>query len=118
MGYRYTENREYWPSNDKLYQETKQTPWSEKIAKRRLTFFGHVCRLPETTPVKIALHEALRPSKKPRGRPKTTYLQVIKTQLKEKHFQTLEDPMKEAKDKEKWRAIVQDRSFLADNGQQ
>ena len=37
MGYRDTENREYWPSNDKLYQETKQTPWSEKIAKRRLT---------------------------------------------------------------------------------
>ena len=26
----------------------------------------HVCRLPETTPVKIALQEALRPTKKPR----------------------------------------------------
>ena len=48
----------------------------------------------------------------------TTYLQVIKTQLNEKHFQTLEDAMMEAKDREKWRAIVQDRSFLADNGQQ
>ena len=73
MGYKYTENREYWPSNDKLYKATKQTPWSEKIAKRRLTFFGHVCRLPDTTPVKIALREALRPSKKTRGRPKNTY---------------------------------------------
>ena len=82
MGYRYPENREYWPSNDELYQETKQTPWSVNIAKRRLTFFGHVCRLPETTSVKIALLEALRPSKKPSGRPKTTYLQMIKTQLK------------------------------------
>ena len=77
MGYnRYTENREYWPSNDKLYKETKQTPWSVKIAKRRLTFFRHECLLPEITPVKIALREALRPSKKTRGRPKTTYLQV------------------------------------------
>ena len=56
--------------------------------------------------------------KKPRGRPKTTYLRVIKTQLKEKHFQTLEDAMMEAKDREKWRAIVQDPSFLADEGQQ
>ena len=37
MGYRYTENREYLPSNDKLNKETKQTPWSVKIAKRRLT---------------------------------------------------------------------------------
>ena len=43
---------------------------------------------------------------------------VIKTQLKEKHFQTLADAMMEAKDREKWRAIVQDRSFLADNGHQ
>ena len=38
------------------------------------------------------------------------------TQLKEKHFQTLEDAMMEAKDREKWRAVVQDRIFLADNG--
>ena len=50
---------------------------------------------------------------KPRGRPKTTYLQ-----LKEKHFQTLEDAMIEAKDRERWRAVVQDPSFLADKGQQ
>ena len=60
----------YWPSNDNLYKETKQTPWAVKITKRRLTFFGHVCHLPETTPVKITLREALRPSKKTRGRPK------------------------------------------------
>ena len=48
------------------------------------------------------------------------YSLIIKTQLKEKHFQTLEDAMMEAKlkDREKWRAIVQDRSFLADNGHQ
>ena len=117
MGYKYTENREYWPSNYKLYKVTKQTQWSEKIAKKRLTFFGHVCRLPETTLGKIALREALRPSKKPRGRPKTTYLQVIKTQLKERH-KTLEDAMIEAKDRVKWRAIVQDQSFAALNGQQ
>ena len=38
-----------------------------KNAKRKLTFFGHVCCLPETTPVKIALRYALRPLKKPRG---------------------------------------------------
>ena len=33
-----------------------------------------------------------------RERPKTTYLQVIQTQLKRKHFQTLEDAMIEARD--------------------
>ena len=42
----------------------------------------------------------------------------MKTQLKEKHFQTLEDAMMEAKDRERFRAIVQDQSFLADYGQQ
>ena len=57
MGYRYTENREYWPSYNKLYKETKQTLWSVQIAKRRQTFFGHVCLLPEITPVKIALQK-------------------------------------------------------------
>ena len=36
----------------------------------------------------------------------------------EKHIQTLDDAMIEAKDREKWRAIVQDPSFLADEGQQ
>jgi len=105
MGYRYTENREYWPSNDELYRETKETPWSVKIAKRRLSFFGHVCRLPETTPVKIALREALRPSKRPQGRPKTTYLKVIQTQLKKYNIQTVEDGIEKAKDREKWREI-------------
>ena len=49
---------------------------------------------------------------------KKTYLQVIHTQLKEKHIQTLEDALIEAKDREKCRAIVQDPSFLADKGQQ
>ena len=104
-----------WPNQEPntLYKETKQTLWSVKITKRRLTFFGLVCRLPETTPFKIASREDLKPSKKPRGRPRT-YLQVIKTQLKEKH----EDAMMEAKDREKWRAVLQDPSFLGDKGQQ
>ena len=49
-------------------------------------------------------------NKQTRGIPKTTYLQVIQTQLKDKHIQTLEDAMIEAKDREKWRGIVQDPS--------
>ena len=37
--------------------------------------------------------------------------QLIQTQLQEKHIQT-EDEMLEAKDSEKWRAIVQDPSLI------
>ena len=74
----------------------------------RLTFFQQ----------KLSLVRSSKTIEKTRGRPKTTYLQVIKTQLKEKHFQTLEDAMMEAKDRERWRAVVQDPSFfLADKGQ-
>ena len=72
LNLKYSEYRERWPSNEKLYQLANQTAWSEKkIAKRRLSFFGHICRLPEDTPAKIALKEALKPVKRPRGKPKT-----------------------------------------------
>ena len=36
MGYRYTENREHWPSNDKLYQETKKLCCQKKSQKQGL----------------------------------------------------------------------------------
>ena len=55
--------------------------------------------------------------RQPRERPKPTYLHVIKTQLKEKYFQTLEDAMMEAKYRESLRAVVQDPIFLADKDQ-
>ena len=48
---------------------------------------------------------------KPRGRPQKPYLQVIQTQLKKKHIKTLEEAMIKVKDRESWRAIVQDPSF-------
>ena len=55
-----------------------------------------------------------------RGRPETISLQAIQTQLKEKHIQILEDAMIEAKDRERWRAVVQDPSLTtaANRGQQ
>ena len=40
------------------------------------------------------------------------FLQVILTQLKDKHIQTLEDAMIESKDREKWRVIVRDPSLI------
>jgi hypothetical protein len=36
---------------------TDTTPWSEAIKKRRLNWFGHLLRLPENTPAKLALKE-------------------------------------------------------------
>lgn len=50
-----------WPkkvSNEMVYETTKLKPWSEKIKKQRLTWFGHLARMDEKTPVKIALKYA------------------------------------------------------------
>ena len=74
-----------WPktiSNTKLYNITKQEEWSEKIRKRRLSWLGHLLRLPENTPVHLALQEALAPCRRPPGKPKTTWISKISSDLK------------------------------------
>ncbi len=77
------EHPELWLSNSDLYELTKQRPWSKTIAQRRIRFFGHVCRLNENAPAKLALEECMRHTKKCQGRPKTTLLGIISKQLKD-----------------------------------
>ena len=43
-----------------------------------------MCRLPENTPAQIALKEAQRKTKRPKGSPKTTFLQQLQKDLPEK----------------------------------
>ena len=108
MKYRYTDDRKYWPTTEELYTKTNQIPWSMKIQKRRLSFFGHVCRLPEDTPVKIALKEAKRETKKPRGRPRTTFLKQIEKELSNKNINNIDDAINLAQDRSQWIARTQD----------
>ena len=88
-----------------LYEVTKQTPWSKKISERRLRFFGHICRLPQNTPARLVLSESLRPTKKPKGRPQTTYLSVLRNQLKDKNIKTLESAIEIAQNRQFWDCI-------------
>jgi hypothetical protein len=67
--------------NSKIYECTQTTPWSEPTKSRRLAWFGHLLRLPEETPARQALKEFTRNVKRPVGKPKTTWLSVIKTDL-------------------------------------
>ena len=95
-----------WPrkiSNDALNNLTKQTPWSRVIANRRLTWFGHMMRLPESTPVKIALREAEVPVKLPRGRPKSTWMACMKTQLSSELGLEWEQAKNIASDRDSWK---------------
>ena len=51
------------------------------MKKRRLTWYGHLFRLPEETPAKKALREAQNHQKKPRGGQKQTLLNLIAKDL-------------------------------------
>ena len=94
-----------WPkkiSNDALYSMTKQVSWSKVIAYRRLTWFGHMIRLPDGTPVKRALREAEIPVKMPRGRPKTTWMAGMRKQLKNDLGMEWEEAKLIAMDRDMW----------------
>ena len=95
-----------WPkkiTNDKLMSITKEEPWSKVIDRRRLSWFGHMIRLPDSTPVKIALKEAQIEVKLPRGRPKTTWLSCMKQQLKDSLGLSWEQAIGLAEDRAGWR---------------
>ena len=71
----------FWPkeiSNEVLYYKTKVEPWSVTIMRRRLTWLGHLLRLPNDTPARKAFREALKLTKRPRGRPIGTWISTIK----------------------------------------
>ena len=52
-------------------------PWSITISKRRLSWFGHLLRLPTETPAEEALQIYIKAAKRPTGRPKTTWLSIV-----------------------------------------
>ena len=70
-----------WPqkvTNVEVYEKTGAIPWSEVIQARQLSWFGHLIRLPDATPAKIALKNALEFAPRPAGRPPTTWLSHMK----------------------------------------
>ena len=73
-----------WPrkiSNEDLYSITKVEQWSEVVMRRKLSWLGHLMRLPSDTPAQIALNEAMKPAKRPRGKPRTTWISSIKKDM-------------------------------------
>ena len=75
----------FWPriiKNEELYTRTNQQPWSVTILKRRMSWLGHLLRLPEQTPARLALEKFISPAKKPIGRPKNTWLELVFNDLR------------------------------------
>ena len=77
----------------------------QKIKKRRLLWVGHLFRLPKDAPAKQALKECLRAVKRPRGKPKTTWIASVEKELREMNlnFQTANELAQERPD---WRDTV------------
>ena len=98
-----------WPkkiSNEELYEKTKQKRWSKEIKRRRLTWLGHLLRLPEDTPARQALCEALRKSKKPRGKPRLTWLGLISKDLNINIHEHIQHVQELANDRRVWFGVV------------
>ena len=92
-------------SNMDLYNKTETIPWSVITQRRRLNWL----RLSDEAPAKQALTEFLRKSKRPPGRPKTTWLSQIKQELSPLGIDPddLNHVTSLANDREAWRATVQ-----------
>ena len=70
-----------WPNmatNDTVYAVTRQIPWSQVIARRELSWFGHLFCLSDDTSPPLP---SLRPTKKPRSRQQTIWISMMKMKL-------------------------------------
>jgi len=97
-----------WPdkiTNEDLYEKTNAKKWSTNIKRRRLSWLGHLLRLPDNTPARQALQEFSRDVKRPRGKPKTTWISLIKNELKN-IGKTLETATEIASDRYKWNDMI------------
>ena len=80
-------------------------PCSIAIRKRQLNWFGHMIRLPYNTPAKLALNHALKPTIRPRGQQKTTWISMMKKRFQEYDLKWEED-CDMAKNRNEWRKFV------------
>ena len=75
--------------------------------QRRLTLFGHTCRLPPDAPSRQALEEAIRPVKKLVGGQKKTLIGLIEEDLKTIQI-TIREATNIAQDKKDYQCLVHD----------
>ena len=98
-----------WPKimkSEDVYRITKETNWSEIIKRRRLSWIGHLFRLPDDTPAKTAFKVCQRKINRTRGRPKLDWITMIRKQLNDTLNLTLEDAIQTAQNRKEWRRIV------------
>ena len=98
-----------WPkkiSNHDLYEITKAAAWSKTIRKRQLSWFGHLSRMKDDTPAKLAL-SYVRSAHilRPKGRPPTTWISMMNSRLKE-CGKSWDEADEMARDRKKWQGFI------------
>ena len=92
-------------TNTELYRLIGLKPVSQIVKERRLRWFGHVNRLPDTTPARIALEEATRKVKKPRGGQKMTWPKMMENELKTANI-SFDFAKQNAQNRPLWRTLT------------
>ena len=97
---------------DRLRNETirercdQQTPIEEEIQKRRLRWFGHVCRMNDNRlPRKLLWRDRPTEWRIQRSAPKKTWLKNIEDDLKNQRLSAIE-ARDVAKNRQEWKRIV------------
>jgi hypothetical protein len=102
-----------WPDiikNEQLYKKTNETLWSEIIEKRKMKWLGHVLRLPQTTPARMALTYALEHYDKSMSRPKTTWISKMKEMLNSKYHISWDTVCRISQDRNEWQNIINSKT--------
>jgi len=84
----------------------EQPPLTDTIQKRRLMLFGHVVRMDETADARILTGVHQSDWSRPVGRPYTSWMATLKSDLSQRHNLTFEDAIELAMDKSLWRLLV------------
>ena len=101
----------HWPHimrNDTVYDRTKQNKWSTDIRINRLRWTGHLLRLPEETPARLALKESKKRTKHAPGRQATTWIKLINQDLQAVGLSDIysNETREIAQDRKLWKTIA------------
>ncbi|KAJ4769085.1 Transcriptase [Rhynchospora pubera] len=69
--------------NDDIRDMVGVAPIEEKLIQHRLRWFGHIQRRPPEAPVRIGILNHFENTRSGRGRPKLTWEEAVKRDLKE-----------------------------------
>ena len=78
--------RRYQVRNDDIRDRLEVAPIEEKLVQHRLRWFGHIQRRPPEAPVRSGILSQDSNVKRDRGRPKLTWVEAIKGDLKKMEY--------------------------------